>query len=116
MNTIAHILQTTPSDYEEMLIGHFIYWCNLHAVKGRVLQSFISNQSLFSWYCRQVEAQELVFYDKLGGSKLPVNKLRNLYFDTLLKIDEYYPPKHLLQKIRKNGSKEVTGELMYNLN
>ena len=116
---IAILLATTKNDYELMIIAHYALWCSAYSSSSSSnssLQKLVSNQRLWNWYLRQVKDLELIFYDKLGSKKKPIQDVRALYIDTLAIVAEYYPPKHLLQKIRKQGNSTTKITTNYNLN
>ncbi|MDB0603154.1 hypothetical protein PL373_18885 [Tenacibaculum maritimum] len=107
MNIIAELLETTQDDYEVMIIQHYALWCSTYTSSQKSLQKFVYNQHLLNWYQLQIKDLELIFYDKLGSSKMPIQDVRALYIDTLATVSEYYPPKHLLQKIRKQTNNNI---------
>lgn len=118
MNIIANLLRMTNDEYSLMVLNQYVYWCELNAINTRDLQKLVSSQFLYNWYVQEIEDLELVFFDKLGSKsdQLPVKEITALYLQTTVKIGEYYPPKHLLQKIRKAGLQVATKTIKYNLN
>ena len=116
MNAIANILETTEEDYQLMVINHFALWCSTYSTSHQNLQSFLSNQKLLNWYLLQIKRLELVFYDKLNVTQnIEIEDVRMLYFDVLSNVAEYYPPKHLLQRIRIKNTQSIKSTI-YNLN
>ncbi|MDB4157943.1 hypothetical protein N9609_00480 [bacterium] len=115
MNAIANILETTDEDYQLMVINHFALWCSTYSTSHQNLQSFVSNQKLLNWYQLQIKKLELVFYDKLSCKKRSTLEVRVLYFEVISEIAAYYPPKYLLQRLRKMNSKIIESTI-YNLN
>ena len=115
MNAIANILETTEEDYQLMVINHFALWCSTYSTSHQNLQNFVSNQILMNWYQLQIKKLELVFYDKISCKKRSTKEVRVLYFDTISEVADYYPPKHLLQRLRTMNSKVIESTI-YNLN
>jgi len=115
MNAIANILETTDEDYQLMVINHFALWCSAYSTSQQSLQSFVSNQKLLNWYHLQIGRLELEFYDKISSRKRTIKEVRTIYFDTISEVAAHFPPKHLLQRIRKINSKIIESTI-YNLN
>jgi hypothetical protein len=98
-----------------MVFDFYVFWCELNSDTDAQLQTMLSNQLLYNWFTNQYANLELAFYDKIGGaSTLPLKSIVKIYQETTLKIAEYYPPRQLLQKIRKSGKQTIENLITLN--
>ena len=115
MNTIAAILKMTPKKYNLMVFDFYVFWCELNSDNKVELQVMLSNQQLYNWFMLQFEMLELAFYDKAASVNSMV-ALDKIYMESTIVVGEYYPPRHLLKKIKKTGLQNASNTINTNLN
>jgi len=119
MNIIAELLKMTSEKYNLMVFDFYIFWCELNSNNSKQLQSMLSNQLLYNWFISQFQMLELEFYDHVSNAtnlNLSLKETSKIYQQTTIKIGNYYPPKQLLQKVRKTGLQNAENSIKTNLN
>ncbi len=117
MNIIADILKINDEKYTLMVFEFYSFWCELHSDNNAQMQTMLCNQLLYNWFINQFANLELAFYDKIGvAANLPIKHIEKIYRETTIKIGEYYPPRQLLQKIKKAGLQNAENLIKTNLN